>query len=120
MIKVTASKRTVRETTAPFIHEEKGKETTTDIRVRYYSRTWNDMQHEHATLQSMAKDQPDAPTWPHESMAKRIESLPDLTDEHGKPFEITAKNLGDLDTRNLAAIRKAIDEDIAGKAQPAK
>ena len=38
-----------------------------------------------------------------------------LTGPDGKAFKITAKNLGDLDTVNVAAIKKAIDEDLQGK-----
>ena len=53
------------------------------------------------------------------TLADRIESLPDLTDAKGGEFKITAKNLGDLETQNLEAIKKAIDDDWQGKATPA-
>lgn len=115
-IKVNTKKRTVRETTAPYICEDAGELKTEQIRVRYYSFRWNELQDQHNKLRQLAKDDPQASIWPHETLVDRLESLPDLTDEKGKPFAITAHNLGSLDTQNLNAIKKAIDEDFtAGK-----
>lgn len=115
MIKIDAKQRTVRECIAPFQFTEKGEIKTEDIRVRYYSLTWNEIQAQHAALAKIVKDNPQETIWPHESLVDRIESLPDLHGPDGKPLKITAKNLGDLDTKNLEAIKKAIDEDFAGK-----
>lgn len=119
MIKVNPTARTVRETTAPYLYEEKGEAKTADIRVRYFSFTWNELQSQHAALKQIAKNG-DATIWPHETLVDRIESLPDLAGPDGKKFAITAENLGCLDTRNLEAIQKAINEDFEGKARPAK
>ena len=116
MIKITAPQRFVRETTAPFIYAvEDGTEQTKDIRVQYYSSTWNEVQEQHASLAAKVADDPTQTIWPHETFAKRVHALPDLADAKGKPFAITAENLGMLDIRNLDAMKKAIDEDIAGK-----
>ena len=115
MIKVSGTKKRIRETTAPYIHEEKGKEITSDIRVLYYGRTWGEMEAEHSELSAIAKNDPNTPIWPHHMLAKRLHALPDLADAKGGEFKITNANLGQLDPRNLAAIKKAIDEDIAGK-----
>lgn len=116
MIKIAARQRIVRECTAPFIYvDADGVEAIADIRVRYYSLTWNELEQKHAELRAIIDKDPDARVWPHQAWAERIESLPDLTDEHGKPFNISAENLGNLDTRNIEAIKKAIEGDTAGK-----
>lgn len=58
------------------------------------------------------------PVWISKKLAGMLESLPDLGDEKGKPFEISAENLENLALANLEAIEKAIDEDIDPKSQP--
>lgn len=115
MIIIDEKQRTVRECEAPFEYFDKGELKTEQIRVRYYSFTWGEIQSRHAELAALAKDNPDHTIWPHETLVDRIESLPDLKTADSKPFKITAKNLGNLDTKNLEAIKKAIDEDFAGK-----
>lgn len=115
MIKVNTKKRTVRECTAPYQYTDKDEIKTEDIRVRYFSFTWNELQTQHQQLAAFVKTDADTTIWPHETLVDRIESLPDLADADGKPFKITAENLGSLDTRNLDAIKKAIDEDFQGK-----
>jgi len=120
MIKVSGTKgRTIRETTASYEYtDEKGHLQSEDIRVRYFSLSWNEIEAEHSELKALSQKDPTAPVWPHIRAAKRIESLPDLADEHGKPFPITPESLGALDARNLAAIKKAIDDDLVPKEQP--
>mgnify|MGYP003594762879 CR=1 FL=1 len=115
MIKIDAKKRTIRETTCPFHYSENGELKSEEIRVRYYSFTWNEIQAEHARIAELIKNDPLATVWPNETLAERIAELPDLQDAKGKPFVISAKTLGDLDTKNLDAIKKAIDEDLSGK-----
>lgn len=112
MIKVDATKRTVRETTAEY-EDVNGEKS--DIRVRYYSPTWNERQTDREELKAIADEDPDRVIWPHETLARRIESLPDLAGTDGKELKITAENLGNIAIPNLDKIRKAIEEDIAGK-----
>lgn len=113
-----STERIVRETAAPYEHLVKGEVKTDSIRVRYYSETWNEMQERHKQLKQLELERgEDAIVWPHEVLADRLESLPDLRLPGGKPFKITPENLGTLEKRNLVAIRKAIDEDIEGKSQ---
>jgi hypothetical protein len=119
MIKVS-QERIVRETTAPYEYLSKGEVKTEQIRVEYYSETWNDMQNRHTRLKAQEKENPDAVIWPHQTLAERLKALPDLQTPDGRPFEITAENLGSLERKNLVAIREAIDEDIEGKSRSAK
>lgn len=58
------------------------------------------------------------PVWISKKLAGMIAELPDLADEKGKPFEITAENLENLTLANLEAIEKAIEDDIDPKAPP--
>jgi len=58
------------------------------------------------------------PAWLSKKLAGMLESLPDLADGKGNPFEITADNLENLSLSNLEAIEKAIDEDLDPKAPP--
>ncbi len=53
-----------------------------------------------------------------ETLAERLESLPDLVGKDKKPVKISVEFLDTLDIRNLEAIAKAIEEDIRPKAQP--
>lgn len=121
MIKIDANHRTVRTTSAPFqFSNGNGEIQTEQITVRYYSLKIKDIKARRAALEQKAKDDPTAIVWLSETLAESLESLPDLTDEKGKPLAITVENLDAIDLPNLEAIKKAIDDDISGKAQPDK
>jgi len=126
MIRVTGQ-RTVRETTAPYEYtDENGETVKEDIRVRYFVRTAKEAREDRENKLRQyeeSKKKPDAPPvffYHMDELAKRLESLPDLEDEKGKPFPITPDSLGMLTTANLEAINNAIEADIAPKEQPSK
>lgn len=126
MIRVTAA-RTVRETTAPYEYTDENGETKTEqIKVRYFVRTAKEAREwreEMVRRFEESKANPDAPpffVYHMDTLAERLESLPDLADEKGKAFPITSEALGMLSTRNLEAIHDAIEADTAPKEQPSK
>jgi hypothetical protein len=122
MIKVNPKNRTVRECTAPYEYtNDKGETVTEQIRVRYFSRTIVEAKENYAELQKLATEDPERIVWTSETLVRRgLESLPDLSDEHGKPLTITVENLDKLEGRNLDAILTAINNDTAPKEQPSK
>ncbi len=113
----------VRQTVAPFEYQDdKGEIQTDEIVVRYFVRTAQEArdQHEAARLTlTQAKKNDEIPPFEYymDTLSKRLESLPDLCDEQGKPFEITPENLGKLATVNLEAINQAIQEHTVPKGQ---
>lgn len=125
MIKVTANgQRNVRECTSQFEYEEDGEQKTDEIRVRYFSQTVAELKQ--LRLDALAKfnaakkgkaAETEFP-WVSNTLAKRLESLPDLEGEDGKPFAITVENLDTLSIINLRAIEAAIEEDVRPKSQP--
>lgn len=56
--------------------------------------------------------------WLADSLAKRLESLPNLCDGDEKPFPITSESLSLVPIVNLMAIEKAIEDDLVPKTQP--
>jgi hypothetical protein len=122
MIIVSATKRTVRETTAPYeFTDEDGNPKTEDVRVQYYSLTIKDIKADQDEIKAKAKKDPNGTYWLSDELAKRIHALPDLADEDGKPFPITAKSLEEcVAVTNLRSIKAAIEKDIAPKEQPGK
>jgi hypothetical protein len=116
MIKVTG-KRAVRSTTAPYITED-GE--TTEIAVEYYSQTTAAMKERREAAIKRAENASETEfRWFTDDLVDDLFALPDLADDKGKPFKITVANLDKLDVRNLNAIRKAIEDDIAAKkSQP--
>jgi len=120
MIKVAGTERTVRECSAPYEYTEKGQTKTDQIQVFYYSLTIKEIKDYQLKLTAIAKKDPGTVIYLSETLAERLHSLPDLADAKGKPLAITVENLDAIDIRNLEAIRKAIDEDLAGKALPNK
>ncbi len=113
-IKINATKRSIRECTAPF--QQDG--TKQNIRVLYYSFKIKELKDHQARVEEKAKQNPDAIIWLSETLSERLHSLPDLTDANGKEFKITADNLDLIDVENLEAIKRAIDEDVSGKSRP--
>lgn len=109
----------VRETTAAYEHQaDDGTIQTDEIRVRYYSISVADVKRQQAA--NAAKIAAGETLWFSELLAERLESLPDILDEKGKPIEITAENLENIDLQNLEAIRTAIDNDLSPKLRPQK
>jgi len=134
MIKVTASKPVVRECTAEYEHmDDAGNPTVSEIRVRYFSQTVAELKQQRAAALKRARelekraegsekadidiDNDDFP-WLSHILVNRLESLPDLTDEKGKPLPITIESLDQLTAANLRAIEAAIAADVAPKSQP--
>ena len=134
MIKVTASKPVVRECTAEYEHmDDAGNPTVSEIRVRYFSQTVAELKQQRADALKRARelekraegsekadidiDNDDFP-WLSHILVNRIESLPALTDEKGKPLPITIESLDQLTAANLRAIEAAIAADVAPKSQP--
>ncbi|MFN6963960.1 MAG: hypothetical protein ACK4S4_09360 [Pyrinomonadaceae bacterium] len=115
MLKIKASQRVVRETTAPFEYSDNGETKSVDIRVRYYSPTIKDLHDHRREVQTRQEEQPDNPMMLSDVLARRLESLPDLSDDKGKPIKITVAALEEISIRNLTAIQRAINEDLEGK-----
>lgn len=121
MITINPTQKTVRETRAPFEYEHEGRLETAQIRVRYYSATTKELKEDYEqakiAIEEARKKNESAVFWNSETLARRLESLPDLVDQDGKPFEITLDFLESLDARNVGAIVKAIEEDQNPKSK---
>ena len=113
-------KRVVRETTAPFeFTNDAGEVETTNIRVRYVSLTVKQAKDRHIKLEAMGEKEM---YWMSEQVIDvGLCELPDLIDpKTKKPYKITIDVLDNFSAKNLRNIKKAIDDDIAPKAQPEK
>ncbi|MET0754297.1 MAG: hypothetical protein ABWZ66_13025 [Pyrinomonadaceae bacterium] len=111
MIKVDTNKKPIiRETTAPWEYEADGEIKTDDIRVQYYDWTTKELKEQEADLK--AKQAEGDLLWNTDSLLGRIHSLPDLVDEKEKPVEITLEFLDAQSIKNIAALKKAIDDDL--------
>lgn len=106
--------RLIRETTAPFIINDKAGERTETIRVRYYSLSIKESKE--FTKELARKDN----LYVSDLLLPIIAELPDIVDDKGKPMKITQDVLDSLNTLNLRAIQKAIETDLAGKVQPSR
>lgn len=126
MITVKGKQRMVRQTTAPFEYEnDKGETITDQIVVRYYVQTAKEAKERHlagvAAYNNAKKNDEIVPFEYHiDTLASRLESLPDLAGPDGKAFAITSDNLGLLSVPNINAIHKAIEDDTNPKEQPSK
>lgn len=118
-IKLNPKERAVRQTECDWEYEEDGEIKTEKIRVLYYSPTVADMKADKAEMDARLKEDPDAIIWNSEFLVKRLHSLPDLVDEKDKPHPITVELLDSFTTKNLKAIKDAVDGAIAPKEQPA-
>lgn len=130
MITVTATKPTIRETTANYQHMNgDGKMTSSEIRVQYYSFTTKRLKDLRAEVK--AKIDAGEALWHSDSLADQLHGLPDLVDAKNKPCFVPHEGdekkraaaiqfLDSLDVGNIDAIKKAIDEDVAPKEQPNK
>jgi len=124
----------VRVCTAEYEHmDDAGNPTVSEIRVRYFSQTVAELKQQRAAALKRARelekraegsekadidiDNDDFP-WLSHILVNRLESLPDLTDEKGKPLPITIESLDQLTAANLRAIEAAIAADVAPKSQP--
>lgn len=106
------------ECTAPFVHaDDSGEVKTHQIRVRYRSLTTQEIKARRAELIERQKTDPNDLVYLSETLAKRIESLPDLIGEDGQPLEITEQFLESLLVENLQAIDKAIADDASSPAK---
>ena len=104
----------VRETTADFEYEENGVVKTEKIRVRYYDWTTKQLKEQQAAFK--AKLGEDDPLWHTDTLAHRLQSLPDLIDaETGEPVEVTLAFLDGLSVKNVGSIRKAVEDDLNPK-----
>jgi hypothetical protein len=117
------NQRAVRETTVPFEFVENGEVKAQTIRLRYFTRTCKEAREAQAKQTAERKANPLKIVWLSESLAERIESLPDLKlpgkdGKDEKPFEITVENLDKIEIRNLEAMQEAIMQDTAPKATP--
>jgi hypothetical protein len=113
----SAQKPLVRETTAPFIYsDDNGDPVTENIRVRYYAWTTAKLKEAHSLREKKIAE--GGTYWHSDMLADRIESLPDIVDDKGKPVKIDVAFLDTLDIKNLTAIGEAIDNDIRPKSQP--
>ena len=121
MIKLSQiEKPIVRECTAPFIHpDESGELKTHQIRVRYRSVTSRDLKAQRADMFARHEANPNGIVYLSETLAKRIESLPDLIGEDGEPVQISEDFLDTLAVENLQAINQAINEGTDGKSRKA-
>jgi hypothetical protein len=115
MIKIDAGERIVRETTAPFEHMQDGEVATSEIRVRYFSPTTQDIIEQRNEEKARKAEDETASYWLSEALVRRLESLPDLVDGKGKPVKITLEFLNSIAIKNLPAIQDAIAKDIEGK-----
>lgn len=107
MITVKPEKKTVRETVCLY-KDADGKET--EIRVRYFSRTYKETKEYYKKMEAQAKENPNLVVFHSEVLAERLESLPDLQNEDGSAFAVTEESLSDLSTENLSAIKDAIED----------
>lgn len=86
-----------------------GKLQSEDIRVLYRDWSTADLK----SQQNAAKTEGNEDwIWNTDSLLKRLHSLPDLVDEKGKPVEITLEFLDSQSVKNIANLKKAIDEDL--------
>lgn len=132
MIKLKTAQRLVRETTAAYeTNDEKGELTTQTIRVRYWSLSIREMKEQRIALEAMFKDRGDDIIWLSDTLPYRVESLPDIEgldgkpiktefDTKGKPTKKTTENFEAIARHNLAAIDRAITEDLTPKDQASK
>lgn len=124
MIKVAGTQKMVRQTTAQFEYpDEKGNIQTEEIVVRYFVQSGKVAKEKHEAARvslERAKQNDELPPFEYyvDTLAERLESLPDLCDGQGKAFAITPENLGMLSTSNLDSINKAIQEHQVPKEQP--
>lgn len=111
MIKVnTNNEPIVRQTNAEWEFQENGEIKTANICVLYFDFTTKVLKQQQAELK--AKADGDDLLWNTDSLLGRIHSLPDLVDEKEKPVEITLEFLDAQSIKNIAALKKAIDDDL--------
>lgn len=112
-----AGTRTVRETTAPWEYtDETGALQVEDIRVRYISPTLQDLER---VRKMMADAEEGSSAWLAKDLSERIDSLPDILDEKGKPVTTDEAFFQTVTLKNLQALQKAYNDDLYPKEQPA-
>ena len=102
--------RIVRETTAPILIVEKGEERTETIRVRYYSLSIKEGKEYRKKLEEGGGE-----SYWSDLLFPIVAGLPDIVDGKGKPVKVTLDVLESLNSLNLQAIHKAIQEDLRPK-----
>lgn len=140
MIELKSTDRTVRETTANFEYQNAAGEIVEEkIRVRYFSpRTWQQRQL-YAELEETLEKK--SQYWQSSQLAVLLAGLPDIkidgqmfepvpvtpAQREGEEWEAyqAARNkaeafLDQIDVKNLAAIRTAMEDDIDPKSQGGK